>query len=479
MTRQSSTCLLAFVLVSLSLLAPALAGNAEEWKARSIYQVLTDRFARSDNSKDHCANLRDYCGGTFTGIKNKLDYIASMGFDAIWISPVVSNIEGAYHGYYATDFYGINHHFGTAQDLKDLINTAHSKGIWVMVDVVANHVAPVGMDFSKISPFNSPDHYHAVCQINDWFNQWEVENCRFADLPDLDQSNPWVREELKKWIKFLITEYKFDGVRIDTIPQVHPDFWAEFSEAAGVYNIGECSNSNHAYVGNYQNYLDALLNYPLFYQIKQQFGERQSMMKFRDHNNEMAQTFRNEDLLGVFVDNHDMARFLGLYRDERTLKAALTFVLSIRGIPITYYGSEHAFVGGNDPEDREVLWPAGYEPTAIGDMLKLVNHARKNTQWYNKAQTERYIDDSVYAFTRGDVFFAFTNQPDHQQIRSITYHPYSEGETLCNVFFPVKDCVKIENGAFPLMLNNGEAKIFVRKSQMAGYPEAKFNIWNY
>jgi alpha-amylase len=77
-----------------------------------------------------------------------------MGFDAIWISPVVENAEGAYHGYHTTNFEKLNNHFGTADDLKNLISECHKRDIWVMVDVVANHVALVGEDFSKITPFN-------------------------------------------------------------------------------------------------------------------------------------------------------------------------------------------------------------------------------------------------------------------------------------------------------------------------------------
>ena len=77
-----------------------------------------------------------------------------MGFDAIWISPVVENLSGGYHGYWATNWENVNTNFGSAQDLKDLVSAAHSRGIWVMVDVVAHHVGPVGNDFSKIYPLN-------------------------------------------------------------------------------------------------------------------------------------------------------------------------------------------------------------------------------------------------------------------------------------------------------------------------------------
>jgi alpha-amylase len=113
-----------------------------------VYQVLTDRFARSNGDNSVCSNLSDYCGGKWKGITQNLDYIKGMGFDAILISPVVENLEGGYHGYWANNWNRINKNFGDSDDLKDLVNAAHDKGIWVMVDVVANHVAPIGIDYS-------------------------------------------------------------------------------------------------------------------------------------------------------------------------------------------------------------------------------------------------------------------------------------------------------------------------------------------
>ena len=86
-----------------------------------------------------------------------------MGFDAIWISPVVDNIEGGYHGYWAANWEKTNSNFGTDQDLKDFVNECHKRGIWVMVDVVANHVGPVDQDYSRIYPFNKAEHYHSKC----------------------------------------------------------------------------------------------------------------------------------------------------------------------------------------------------------------------------------------------------------------------------------------------------------------------------
>ena len=89
-----------------------------------------------------------------------------------------------------------------------------------MVDVVANHVGPVGTDYSQVYPFNSADHYHDYCDISDWSNQWQVENCRLSGLPDLKQENDWVTQTLLSWISDLISKYNIDGIRIDTIMEV-------------------------------------------------------------------------------------------------------------------------------------------------------------------------------------------------------------------------------------------------------------------
>lgn len=126
------------LVVALSLLIHiASAATSPEWRSRSIYQVLTDRFARTDGSTIAPCNTGDrvYCGGTFKGIQNHLDYIQGMGFDSVWISPVTAQLTGqtaygyAYHGYWQQDLYEINSHFGTAEDLKSLSKALHSRGM--------------------------------------------------------------------------------------------------------------------------------------------------------------------------------------------------------------------------------------------------------------------------------------------------------------------------------------------------------------
>jgi len=165
------------------------------------------------------------------------------------------------------------------------VTAAHNMGIWVMVDVVANHVGPIGTDYSKIYPLNKEEHYHTVCQINDWNDQAQVEYCRLADLPDLDQDEPYVRSYLKNWVKNLVEQYNFDGIRIDTIPEVGKDFWQEYGQSAGVFQMGEAFNGDPAYVGPYQNYITALFNYPMYYSISDVFGNGQHMMKLTNRYN--------------------------------------------------------------------------------------------------------------------------------------------------------------------------------------------------
>ena len=99
-------------------------------------QILTDRFAKSGGDANApCGDLSDYCGGTFQGILDKLDYIQGLGANAIWISPIPEQTDKGYHGYWQKNLYGINPHFGTSSDLKRLITECHQRDIWVMLDV--------------------------------------------------------------------------------------------------------------------------------------------------------------------------------------------------------------------------------------------------------------------------------------------------------------------------------------------------------
>jgi alpha-amylase len=279
-----------------------------------------------------------------------------------------------------------------------------------MVDVVANHTGPIGMDFSQINPLNQAEYYHDDCQINDWANQTEVEYCRLADLPDLDQDNSFTRTYLKNWVKNLVADYDFDGIRIDTIPEVGKDFWKEYGEAAGVFQMGECFNGDPAYVGPYQDSITALFNYPMYYTISDVFGNGDSFIKVSNRYSVENLAFTDVDALGVFVDNHDNARFLCNHPYQNAqLAAATVFSLTTRGIPFVYYGTEQYYSGCSDPENRESLWNDMNTDSDLYLTIQRVNQQRKSQQIWNEQWVDRYHSQNFFAFSRGEFLVALTN----------------------------------------------------------------------
>ena len=191
----ASICLLASLLCSLT--SGAVARSTADWKSRSIYQIMTDRFARTDGSTsapcDTWAGM--YCGGSWQGIINQLDYIQGMGFTAIQISPVTENLPQttrfgqAYHGYWPQDIFSTNDNFGSRDDLVALSQELHKRGMYFMVDVVINDMAystPNGnqtdIDYSVFQPFNDPKYYHPYCNITDYANYTDAQVRRASFL---------------------------------------------------------------------------------------------------------------------------------------------------------------------------------------------------------------------------------------------------------------------------------------------------------
>mmetsp|Transcript_15265 Transcript_15265/g.41675 ORF Transcript_15265/g.41675 Transcript_15265/m.41675 type:complete len:680 (-) Transcript_15265:625-2664(-) len=134
----------------------------------SVYFVVLDRFARADGNNTPCNDEKHWCGGTIRGITKQLDYIAEMGFDTLWITPVVKQYEGetkdgtGFMGYWAKNHYEIDPHYGTPQDLKDLVGGLHDRNMSFMLDIVMNHVGPVhsARDVEDLYPFNKVEYFH-------------------------------------------------------------------------------------------------------------------------------------------------------------------------------------------------------------------------------------------------------------------------------------------------------------------------------
>lgn len=456
-------------LITLTLLNFGLSQHSkEEWKSRTIYQVLTDRFWRSDDSTKPCDNIGQYCGGTYKGLIKQLDYIKGMGFDAIWISPVIKNTPGGYHGYWAKDKYDVNENFGTAQDLKDLKTELSKRDMWLMVDVVANHMGYVGgsgFDFTELNPFNKTEYFHKWCEVNaeDYLkDQWRVEHCRLAGLPDLDQDNKEVRGMLIDWIKYLVKEYTIDGIRIDTIPFVSKDFWSEFTTAAGVYSVGECFDERTDYVAGYQGPVNAMLNYPLFFALNDFFRFDQNGGILRQKIAEINEKFTDVDALGVFIDNHDNQRFLYGRNNINRLRNAIAFTLFTRGIPIIYYGTEQDFNGGNDPNNREPLWTSlNPENSTYKFITKLIDLRKKMKVW-TLDQTERYVDTNHYVFSRGNIVVVNTNTDYHHRVK-LTYLPYYIGQVVCDQVADQGECYTVGSDGIDVIMASGDVVVLAPK----------------
>jgi len=230
-------------------------------------------------------------------------------------------------------------------------------------------------------------------------------------------------------VKDVVNTYQFDGLRVDTTPEVKKPFWKEYSASAGVFTIGEVFNGDIGYVSSFQGAaLDATLNYPLYFTLKEVFDYGKSMYSIRDTLHYEGQFFSDVSVLGTFLDNHDNPRFLNLNGNHQLLKSGLTYALFAQGIPIVYYGTEQGFDGGNDPYDRMPLWTTGLSTN--GELYKyigLLNKVRSENKVWENPHVERWCDDTFYAFTRGEVLVALTNQVDGQQERNIAYHPYTSG----------------------------------------------------
>ncbi|KAM0319257.1 hypothetical protein ACHAPQ_010390 [Fusarium lateritium] len=391
-------------LVAASISPFAQAADANAWKSRNIYFALTDRVARSADDKggNSCGNLGNYCGGTFKGLESKLDYIKGMGFDAIWITPVVANTAGGYHGYWADDLYSVNSNYGTANDLKDLVKAAHSKNIYVMADVVANHMGK-GISGHKPEPLNQQSSYHSACAI-DYNNQNSIEQCEIAGLPDLNTGSAAVKKVLNDWIKWLVAEYSFDGIRIDTVKHVEKAFWPDFQKAAGVYAVGEVWDGSPDYLAGYAKVMPGLLNYAMYYPMNRFYQQKGDPQPVVDMHNEISNKFDDPTVLATFIDNHDNARWLSQKDDKSLLKNALAFVILARGIPIVYYGTEQGYAGGNDPANREDLWRSKFDTNS--DLYQTISRLSKARSAVGglAANDQKYLmsKDSALVWSRAD-----------------------------------------------------------------------------
>lgn len=326
-----------------------------------IYFIMPDRFYNADGSNDKFSDVnkndpKAYHGGDLQGVIEKLDYIKSLGTTTIWITPVVKNEYGGYHGYWTNDFYSVDPHLGDMAILKKLVTEAHKRDMKVLLDHVVNHT---GYKSPWLKDESKKDWFHPKMNISNWSDQKQIENGWLAGLPDLNQDNPEVKKYLLDNTLWWIEQTGVDGMRLDTVRHISMDFWQEFTETIkakypGFYFLGEVWNENSRYLEQYHKLgLDGLTNYSMFKGIREsftKFGKTAPLISAI--NREVS--FSSPELNGIFIDNHDNTRLItqGGDHGKEYLKQALTFTMTYPSIPIIYYGTELGMKGGADPDNR-------------------------------------------------------------------------------------------------------------------------------
>ena len=385
------------------------------WENANFYFLLTDRFKNGDSSNDDNFGrnksadvLRGFEGGDLRGIIQKIDdnYFTELGIDAIWMTPIVEQIHGgtdegsgktyAYHGYWTKDWTALDPNFGTKEDLRELVQKAHAKGIRIVLDAVVNHTGPV----TDIDPVFPSDWVRTgpACTYEDYKST--VECTLVENLPDiLTESNENVelpdqlvkkwkdegryREEVEsldaffkktgyprapkyyimKWLADYITEFGIDGYRVDTVKHTEEDVWADFAKitqmafeeynaklprskrsksdfflVGEVYGYGIAQREFYNFPDKKVNYFDygfpALINFDFKHDVTQSFEELFS--SYSD--------ILNKEMPGKMVMNYLSSHDDGQPFDKlrETPYDAGTLLILSPGISQIYYGDETA-----------------------------------------------------------------------------------------------------------------------------------------
>ena len=351
-----------------------------------LYLIMPDRFADGDPSNNDLTgrmknpspvdrkrpNARH--GGDIKGIRDHLGYIDSLGVTAIWVNPVQENDQrgGSYHGYATTDYYAIDPRFGSNEEWKAFVKEASDLGLKVVMDMIFNHCGsdhvwmtnPPSKDW-----FNFPDtaNYvetnHRLSTVYDpYASQYDLDKATggwfVRGMPDLNQKNPHLMKYLIQNSIWWIENSKINGIRMDTYPYADMRAMAGWIDAVQreypKFNIvGECWYNNEGSEAFWQRgskvnstdpRLETVMDFVLMLNAPKAFGDQtdswNGISKIYDHL-ALDYLFPNPQKILTFLDNHDTDRFLReMPENLGSWKQAQTFLLTSRGIPQIYYGTE-------------------------------------------------------------------------------------------------------------------------------------------
>lgn len=429
-----------------------------------LYLIMPDRFANGCPENDVIDGMREKTvnradgfarhGGDLQGISNHLDYIADLGATAIWLNPTQENDmeSGSYHGYAITDYYQIDRRFGSNEDFCALVEKAHEKDLKVVMDMIFNHCGSENYLF-KDKPskewFNYRSNYvqtsfktASVMDIHaSAYEKKIATDGWFASvMPDFNQRNRHVARYLIQSSIWWIEYAGINGIRQDTHPYADFDFMSQWCKEVldeyPYFNIvGETWLNSNVLVSYWQkdsrlaaplnSNLPTVMDFPLQALMNQAFDEETSewgggLYKLYDYQTQDL-VYANPMNLLTFLDNHDTSRFAQtdeMAKNLKRYKQAMVFLLTTRGIPQIYYGTEILMTGDKGKGDGDLRkdFPGGWQGDARDCFVKdgrtaLENEAfeftrrllnwRKGNQVIGKGNLKHYsIQNGVYVYRR-------------------------------------------------------------------------------
>jgi alpha-amylase len=366
---------------------PTATAAVTDWSGESIYMVMTDRFRNGDPSNDldsDGARADWWHGGDLQGVIDELPYIKGLGMTAVWITPVAEQMPGGYHGYWTRDFYKVDPHLGDMAKLAEFVRRAHELGLKVVLDVVVNHV---GQRNPWLTDGAHAAWFHPDCVIN-FADQRSVENCWLAGLPDLDTENPAVRAYLTDWALWLIDQTSADGFRVDAARHLSKDFLKAWTGAIkakhpSFWLLGEVYSSGYRYQSGFLDAgLDAVTDFQTYDVIRTGLSVPGNLSQLSLPPGLAAADIGagHETARAIFLDNHDVARFVGPDPPSAVtlarLRQGLVYLFTMPGTPVLYYGTEIALPGGPDPDDRRSMsWAEA--SSDVRDLVKTLAQLRR------------------------------------------------------------------------------------------------------
>ncbi|HLA56568.1 MAG TPA: alpha-amylase family glycosyl hydrolase [Flavobacterium sp.] len=358
--------------------------NASKWPRGITYEIFVASFA--DSNGDGI--------GDINGMTAKLDYLAALGVEGIWLMPM--NPSPSYHKYDVTDYYGIHPDYGTLEDFKKFIAEAHKRNIKVIMDMVINHSSskhPWFIDAAKNSDSPYRDYYVWTHKDDPQTktegkvtggdssnrNHWnKVEGSDYMyysyfgrNMPDLNYDSPKLREEMFKVGKFWLTDIGVDGFRLDAARHIFPEerapdnhkWWVYFRNEMqkankDVYLVGEVWAPANV-VGPYMKGLPALFNFDMGYAITKAVNTHKTDSLVLNHKKirDFYHGINADYVDATFLTNHDQERIMSaVSNDPNKAKMAAALLLTLPGSPYLYYGEELGMPGEKpDQNIREPL----------------------------------------------------------------------------------------------------------------------------